>query len=123
MNARLPSIDAMDEPMGLSSLFTTCDELGKKLNATTNYGAQQLPMKVFVQERLATMCLLANKNFDLLAYSPFELRSSTTPFNQFFHEAVTSDALKRAYIQTHHISYLNEFASLRDKVIETLKGN
>ena len=27
MNARLPSLDAMDEPMSLSSLFTTCDEL------------------------------------------------------------------------------------------------
>lgn len=92
-----------------------------RLNAPTSYGEQQLPMKVFVQERLASICLLAHKNFKCLNYSPFNIGSSTTPFNQFFNEAVLSDALKRAYVQTQHISYLNAFASLRDSVIRQLQ--
>jgi len=108
-------------------LFRTAEinnnSLGEKLNATTNYGAQQLPMKVFVQERLATMFLLANKNFDLLAYSPFEMGPSTTPFNQFFHESVINDALKIAYTETGHVSYLNEFSSIREKIISKLHAD
>ena len=92
------------------------------LNSSTTYGVQQLPMKVFVQERLVSICLLANPNFKCLNYSPFNTGPSTTPFNQFFHEAVVSDALKRAYLQTRHASYLNEFANLRTKVIQSLKS-
>lgn len=92
-------------------------ELSEKLNADTSYGVQRVPMKVFVQERLATICLLANKGTKCLNYSPFEIGASATPFNNFYHEAVLSDALKRAYVQTGTPAYLNEFSSLRDKMI------
>ena len=95
-------------------------DLYDELNAPTSYGEQQLPMKVFVQERLASICLLVHPNFRCLNYSPFNIGPSTTPFNQFFNEAVLSDALKRAYLQTKHISYLNAFATLRDSVIQQL---
>lgn len=95
-------------------------DLYEELNAPTSYGEQQLPMKVFVQERLASICLLVHPNFRCLNYSPFNIGPSTTPFNQFFNEAVLSDALKRAYLQTKHISYLNAFATLRDSVIQQL---
>jgi len=97
-------------------------ELSKQLNATTTYGVQNLPMKVFVQERLATICLLANPNMKCLAYSPFEIGASTTPFNQFLREAVLSDALKIAYTQTQQHSYLREFSELRNNIIQSL-GN
>ena len=96
-------------------------ELGKLLNQPTTYGIQQLPMKVFVQERLVSICLLANKHLKCLNYSPFNTGPSTTPFNRFLHEAVKSDALKRAYIQTLHPAYLNEFASIRDSIIQQLR--
>jgi hypothetical protein len=97
-------------------------ELSIKLNAPTSYGEQQLSMKVFVQERLASLCLLAHPKFRCLNYSPFNIGPSTTPFNQFFHEAVLSDALKRAYVQTNQTSYLDAFASLRNSVIQKLYG-
>lgn len=96
-------------------------ELSEKLNADTSYGVQRVPMKVFVQERLATICLLANKGTKCLNFSPFEIGASTTPFNHFYHEAVISDSLKRAYIQTKDRSYLNEFSMLREKIIHKLR--
>ncbi len=95
-------------------------ELAEKLNASTSYGEQRVPMKVFVQERLATICLLANKNIKCLNYSPFAIGASTTPFNNFYHEAVISDALKRAFTQTSNHSYLNEFSTLRERIINKL---
>lgn len=94
--------------------------LAQKLNSTTTYGVQNLPMKIFVQERLATICLLANPNTECLAYSPFDIGASTTPFNQFFNEAVLSDALKIAYSYTQQHSYLSEFSNIRNKIIESL---
>lgn len=96
-------------------------ELSKKLNAETSYGTQRVPMKVFVQERLATICLLSNKEIKCLNFSPFEIGASTTPFNHFFHEAVLSDALKRAYVHTMNAAYLNEFSAIRENIIQKLK--
>ncbi|MEY4341763.1 MAG: hypothetical protein RL541_1267 [Pseudomonadota bacterium] len=95
-------------------------ELSKKLNDTTSYGVQNLPMKIFVQERLATICLLANPKIKCLAYSPFEIGASTTLFNQFLREAILSDALKIAYSKTQQHSYLREFSSIRNEIIATL---
>ncbi len=95
-------------------------ELAKKLNDTTSYGALRLPMKIFVQERLATICLLANKKFNCLNFNSFSIGASTTPFNKFYQESIISDALKRAYTQTGNQIYLNEFSSLRDSIIQKL---
>lgn len=95
-------------------------KLAQQLNDSTTYGVQSLPMKIFVQERLATICLLANPSMKCLAYSPFEIGASTTPFNQFLREAVLSDALKIAYSQTQQHSYLREFSEIRNNIIESL---
>ena len=96
-------------------------KLAKSLCETTTYGIQRLPMKIFIQERLATICLLANKHFSCLSYSPFNMGASTTPFNQFLRESVISDALKIAYTQTQEHSYLREFSTLRNEIIESLQ--
>jgi len=98
-------------------------ELANKLNDTTSYGEQRVPMKVFVQERIATICLLANKKFSCLNFNSFAIGASTTPFNNFYHQAVISDALKRAYTQTGNHAYLNEFSSLRDSIIQKLSSS
>ena len=95
-------------------------ELANKLNDTTSYGEQRVPMKVFVQERIATICLLANNKFNSLNFNSFAIGASTTPFNKFYQEAVISDALKRAFTQTGNHTYLNEFSSLRDSIIKKL---
>jgi hypothetical protein len=98
------------------------NELAKRLNANTSYGLQSVPMKVFVQERLATICLLANKNFKTLNYNSFAIGASTTPFNRFYKEAIIGDALKRAYMQTGYKTYFNEFSNLRNSIIEKLRS-
>ena len=92
------------------------------LNRLTNYGDEQLPMKVFVQERLANLVLAANSNITLLAYSPFNSLPSTTPFAAFFNEAVISDSLKICHSMGGHAVYLNEFALIRDKIVSKLGG-
>jgi hypothetical protein len=98
-------------------------ELSKLLNATTTYGEQRLPMKVFIQERLATICLLKNKEFKCLNYNSFAIGASTTPFNKYFHESVTSDALKLAYDKSHEPIYLHEFSLIREKIIQSFLQN
>ena len=98
-------------------------ELALQLNSETSYGEQRIPMKIFVQERLVTICLLANTNFKCLNFNPFEIGSSTTPFNKFHKEAVISDSLKRSYMQTGHQIYLNEFSTLRNVIIEKLSSH
>ena len=95
-------------------------DLATILNEDTTYGAQKVPMKVFVQERLATICLLVNKNFTCLDFDPFLIGASATPFNKFFNEAVLSDALKRTYDKTGHLTYLNKFSELRNQVIKKI---
>jgi len=94
--------------------------LSESLNQTTSYGVQQLPMKIFVQERLATMVLLTNARFSCLAYSTFNTGPSTTPFNQFLNESIISDSLKISYDHTKHALYLNQFGLMRDDIISKL---
>lgn len=94
--------------------------LSIKLNSETNYGTQRLPMKIFVQERLASMCLLANKNIKCLAYDSFKIGPSNTPFNQFLGESILSDSLKFSYQKTHHDVYLKKFSEIRNGIIERL---
>ena len=93
--------------------------LSKSLNSLTTYGHQTLPMKVFVQERLVTMCLLLN-NFSSISYNPFSLPSSTTPFNKFYDEAIQSDAFKIAFLETKNNIFINRFASIRNNIIHNI---
>ena len=95
--------------------------LANSLNEVTTYGTQQLPMKIFVQERIATMILLLNTKFKCLAYNTFNTAPSTTPFNQFFHEAVISDSLKMSYSNTKNLLYLNQFARIRNDIISKIQ--
>ena len=94
--------------------------LSSSLNALTPYGHQSLPIKIFVQERLPTMCLLLN-NMKTLAFNTFSLPSSTTPFNIFFDQAIQSDALKIAFSETNNQIYLNQFSNIRNEIIASLR--
>jgi hypothetical protein len=91
--------------------------LAYKLNQTTNYGVEQLPMKIFVQERIATMVLLLNSNFSCLAYNTFNMGASKTPFNKFLNESIISDSLKISYSKTKHPVYLNQFGLIRNNIL------
>lgn len=92
--------------------------LANILNNATTYGEQILPMKIFVQERLATMLLIANSDLKCLSYSPFDIGASRTLFNQFFYEAVLSDALKIAFTNTDNYNYLKKFSEVRNSLIK-----
>lgn len=97
-------------------------QLANELNQKTTYGVQQLPMKIFVQERFATIILLLNSETKSLAYSTFNTGPSTTPFNQFLSEAVISDSLKISYSKTRHPLYLNQFGIIRDEIISKMRS-
>jgi hypothetical protein len=92
-------------------------ELFNVMNADTTYGTNNLPMKIFIQERLATTCLLLNSNLRTLSYNIFKLNASTTPFNQFLDESILSDSLKLSYIDSGHSVYLNSFALIRNRIL------
>ena len=50
-------------------------ELLNVMNANTTYGTKNLPMKIFIQERLASTCLLLNSNLLTLNYDIFKISS------------------------------------------------
>jgi hypothetical protein len=77
-------------------------------------------MKIFIQERIATINLLKNPFFENLAYSPFLMGSSTTIFNKFWDEAVTSDSLKLAYSFTKNPLYINQFNRIRESILSKI---
>ena len=107
-------------------LFSECENnssyLANILNDPTTYGEQHLPMKIFVQERLATMLLLANSDIKCLSYSPFNIGASRTFFNKFLKQALLGDALKIAYSKTKNHGYLNEFSEIRNDLIKSINA-
>ena len=98
------------------------DPLAHELNKTTTYGIEKVPMKIFVQERIATITLLTNSGIKCLAYNTFNTGPSTTPFNKFLNEAVISDSLKMSYSKTKQPLYLNQFGIMRDEIISKMRS-
>lgn len=92
------------------------------INSETNYGAQNLPIKIFIAERLATLLLLQDSDITAKNFNIFQFGSSTTPLNQYLKEAIISDGLKRSYSNTRYEIYLNEFSNLRKSIIEKLNS-
>jgi hypothetical protein len=90
------------------------------MNANTTYGINNLPIKIFIQERLATTCLLLNSELSTLNYDIFKLNASTTPFNQFLEESILSDSLKFSFMKSGHPVYLNSFSLIRNRIISLL---
>ena len=105
-----------------SAAETEGSELFNVLNANTTYGVNNLPMKIFIQERLASTCLLLNSELTSLNYDIFKLNSSTTPFNKFLEESVLSDSLKFSFSQSGHHVYLNNFSLIRNRILSLLPG-
>jgi len=90
------------------------------LNSTTRYGAERVPRKVFVMERLASLLLAVGPQWRTCPYDTFSLNPSDTPLNQFFHQAVSCDALKRAWVESGSASAISTFVHTRDTVLRTL---
>ena len=96
------------------------DELAVLLNAETRYGAQRVPRKVFVMERLASLLVASDPTCTTCPFDTFRLAPSATPLNQHFHKAVSCDALKRAWMDSGSAAAISTFMHIRDSVLKTL---
>ena len=82
------------------------DPLGDELRAMTSYGGRaNVPMKVFVVERMTSLVLIRDPSFVTRVHNPFAApkRAYKLPF------AVVNDALKIAYRSQGHGQYLEVF--------------
>lgn len=82
------------------------DPLGDELRAMTSYGGHaDVPMKVFVVERMTSLVLSLDPSFITRVHNPFAAprRAYKLPF------AVVNDALKIAYRSQGHSQYLEVF--------------
>ena len=96
------------------------DELAAMLNAATRYGEQPVPRKVFVMERLASLLVASDPASTTCPYDTFCLAPSATPLNRYFHQAVSCDALKRAWMDSGSAAAIATFMHIRDAVLKTL---
>jgi 2-polyprenyl-3-methyl-5-hydroxy-6-metoxy-1,4-benzoquinol methylase/tetratricopeptide (TPR) repeat protein len=88
--------------------------LAAQINTGTTYPGQ-VPRKVFIIERMASL-LLACSPWRCAPYSTFQCAWSALPTAQFQNEAIASDALKLAYNETRHNDYLGAYAALQKRI-------
>lgn len=95
--------------------------LGAALRQSAGHGGQNVPMKVFVMERIATWLLTQDAHVRVRAHDPFSRPFSATVFGQFPLQAAISDALKMAYVTHSDPAYWNAFCSVREEVLRELR--
>lgn len=86
------------------------------LNQLTNYGGQQLPMKIFLQERLADYVLLTTTDYKNLPYDPMLMPFSSTPIGNYQTELFIMNSLKRLFIDSGDKRYLEFFIKIRGSI-------
>jgi hypothetical protein len=102
------------------SLHQLCEHgpesLRSLLIAPTTYsgGAQR---KVFIQERTASLLLAVQAHWKTHPVNPFGMAWSRSRFSQHPQLAFMSDALKRAYRDLGHTSYIRAFGRLRERFL------
>jgi len=88
--------------------------LARQINTLTTYPGQ-VPRKVFIIERIASL-LLATGQWKSQPYSTFRCAWSALPTAQFKDEVIASDALKLAYNETQDRTFLSAYGELRNRV-------
>jgi hypothetical protein len=99
---------ALNEP-AFASAEDANDPVGAALRAPTSYGGRvDVPMKVFVVERMTSLVLAIDPSFVTRVHNPFATRKRAykLPF------AIVNDALKIAYRKEGHPQYLDVFRLL-----------
>jgi hypothetical protein len=90
---------------------TPGDPLGEQLRAPTSYrGRQNVQMKIFIMERVATWILLSDSSFVARARDPFAARSRIYKLPV----AIVCDALKIAYATQGRGQYKDVFLMVRN---------
>ena len=106
-------------------LFAICEgpdsSLKRDLNAMTGHGSEQVAMKVFVLERIATLLICINPDFKARAFCPVDLPRLFAALVDATEEALICDALKIAYRTQRYPQYMKTFQDIRDRVFARLK--
>jgi hypothetical protein len=96
-----------------------------ELNASVRHGTLQVPAKVFIMERIASLMLATKPHWRIKPYNPFVLPTSAAIISRFTLELMILDALKITYNTVRHPQYATAFAqvseSLGRKVEERMK--
>lgn len=95
--------------------------LATLVNTPTTYPGQ-VPRKVFIIERIASL-LLASGQWRCVPYSTFQCAWSALPTAQFRNEAIASDALKLAYNETRHSDFISAYAELQQRIFPAVPGS
>jgi predicted O-linked N-acetylglucosamine transferase (SPINDLY family) len=90
-------------------------DIAKTFNENTPYSEEQLPIKIFIQERLVNL-ILAKSNFKSKAFNVFEMPGSVTPLNNFLQQAIVANALKFASSKMGEREYLDVYWQNREQV-------
>jgi hypothetical protein len=96
-------------------------DLARRLNALTSYPRGSLPMKIFIQERIASLILATDPEWKTRAYNPYQLptllQRSDLEFN-----FLMCDALKIGYRITGFREYMVTYDRLREQISRKLAG-
>ena len=103
------------------ALFAICEgedsPLKDKLNHRTTYRGQ-VPRKVFVMERMASLLLATQPRWRTKAANPFTMGWSKSRLCDHPFEAVMSDALKIAFRDQRFPHYIDAYFRLREQMHE-----
>jgi hypothetical protein len=89
---------------------------GNLLSTNTLYGNQNIPMKIFIQERLTDYLFLEDKSITSIPYNALNMPSSITPFNNYKEELIKCNALKQAHFATGNCVYYEAFLKERSTI-------
>lgn len=91
--------------------------LARALNAGTRHNRSETAVKTFVMERLVSLLLATDRQWQTASYNPITLPLVYPKSAQVVHELVMLDALKRSAAATGSAEYLTVYAQLRDRVV------
>jgi hypothetical protein len=87
-----------------------------ELNASVRHGSLQVPAKVFIMERIASLMLATKPHWRIKPYNPFVLPPSVAIIGGFTLDLIILDALKIAYNTVRHPQYATAFAQVRESL-------
>lgn len=95
--------------------------LAKGLNAVAEGHDSPATIKTFVIERIASLILATNTNWNVKAYNPLNLPFSNGLISKERNALIQMDALKIAYASHGRVEYLNLYKSIVNLVIQRLR--
>ena len=105
-------------------LFDLCENGNSLQNnlllSKTPYENSNLPMKIFVQERITDLLLILDHNIKNLAFDSFLLSSSITAFNEYKNELIICNSLKNSFFNTNKHIYFNSLVDYRIELIKKM---